>query len=269
MGRKFCITFFLLLILVSNSFAQTPIWPEGEERKAKWRAFNGFALGVNPYIMGDMLKVYRAIPITSGSHFLTRDAHLRLGGATTVSPLLAKLGPFIGISPLLIWDVDFYWNQYFDFLHYRLENIDSPYDAHSLGEMESFFYWGQNFLFSSTFKLAYQGVVLFDILDIEYFLMKDTWYSIELVAAVNDGWDYTNKLALMYEFLPGWRIGTVWENFHIFNSGLTRHMLHLGFMADRKLPLDMTIFFLTGYHVVNPDFVGLRFWTAVIKEWDL
>jgi hypothetical protein len=130
-------------------------------------------------------------------------------------------------------------------------------------------YWGQSATISTMLKLGYKGVILLDMLDVDYLLMGDVWFSLEFQTIVDDGWHYTNKVFLLYEFEPGWRIGAMWENFHIFNSGYTRQIINFGFMADRKLFWNQSLIFLTGYHLENPDFVGLRLWTAILKEWDL
>ena len=269
MFRRSLIAIGLVLILFGSALAQAPIWPKGQPRESKWRAFNGFAVGLNPIIFGDMLKIYRVVPITSGSHILTRDSNVRFGGATTISPLLGKIGPFVGISPLLIMDFDFYWNQYIDPVHIQFDNLEDNYATHIRNEKRVYLYHGQNFLLSSTFKMAYKNLIFVDILDFEYMWMRDTWFSIEFMTVVDDGFHFTNRMFLLYEFKPGWRAGVMWEKFYIFDSDYTRHILNFGFMADQKLPLDMTLVFLTGYHVVNPDFDGLRIWMAVIKEWDL
>ncbi len=269
MDRK-SLTIFILTLLVSvNALAQVPIWPEGEPRKSKWRAFNGAAVGVNPIIFGDMLKLYRVTPIFSHAHMLTRDSNIRFGGAATISPLLGKIGPFVGVSPLLIMDFDFYWNQYIDPVHIQFDSLDDNYSQHIRDRKRVYIYHGQNFLLSSTFKIALAGFIFVDILDFEYMWMRDTWFSIEFMTIMDDGFHFTNRMFLLYEFDPGWRIGAMWEKLYIFNSDYTRHIINFGFMADRKLPMDMSLVFLTGYHIVNPDFNGLRFWTAIMKEWDL
>jgi hypothetical protein len=261
----------LLLLFSGISSAQEvpSIWPKGQPREAKWRAFNALAAGYNPIIFGDWFKVYRAIPITSGSHFLTRDSMVRYGAATMVSPLIAKAGPFVGISPLLILDLDVYWNQYMEFQKPSFDSIHDDYSPHILARKKKTFDVAQNFVFSSTLKLAYAGVILLNMLDVEYLYMQDIWLPIELYTVVDDGWHYTNRTYMFYEYEPGWRIGSMFETFHVLNSGFNRHIVHLGFMADRKLPLDHSLIFLTGYHVDNPDFFGLRIWTAILKEWDL
>ena len=269
MFQRIGLALALALFLVSSTAAQTPIWPEGQPRVAKWRAFNAFGVGFNPIVFGDYLKIYRAIPITSGSHMLTRDSHIRLGGSTVVSPEMAKIGPFVGISPLLICDFDVTWNQYFEFYSRQFDSIHDSYDAHTLRAKDTSFQSGQNVIFSSVLKFAYAGVIVVNLFDIEYFYFQDTWFPIELYTIIDDGWDHYNKTFLLYEYAPGWRIGTMFETFHVINSGLNRHSLNFGFMADRKLPLDMTWVFLTGIHVDNPDFDGLRLWTAILKEWDL
>lgn len=271
MRLRVAILLLVFLLAACCAQAQTPIWPEDQPRRAKWRAYNGIAFGVNPLVLGDMFKVYRAVPITSGSHMLTRDAHVRFGAATTVSPQLAKLGPFVGISPLLIFDLDVYFNEYFDFFHLSFDSIHDPYDAHIRLRRsdEQNFYTGQNLVVSGTFKIMVAGILLVNLLDVEYFYMQDTWFSIELNAVVNDGWDYTNKTLLLYEYAPKWRIGSMFETFHVINTGYNRHMLHFGFMAEEKLPWDMSLILMSGYHLDNPDFSGLRFWTAAFKEWDL
>lgn len=268
MHRRAAAAILLIALLCPPVFAQMPVWPEGEPRNAKWRGFNGMAVGFNPIVFGDLIKIYRVIPITQGAGLLTRDANFRFGGAAVVSPLLFKVGPFVGISPLLICDFDFYWNQYIDPVHIQFDSIRDNYAPHIREERETYWYWGQNLLLSSTFKLAFAGVYFIDILDFEYMYMQDTWFSIEFMTVIDDGFHFNNRMFLMYEFDKGWLVGPMWERFRVFNSGYSRHILNFGMLADRKLPWDMTLILITGYHVENPDFDGLRFWTAVVKEWD-
>lgn len=269
-GRIVALAMLFCMLSVSAAKGQVAaIWPEGEPRESKWRASNLFAVGINPVLFGDIFRAYRAVPITKGESFLTRDSHLRFGGYSLVSPLLAKVGPMVGISPLLICDFDFVWNQYLDVLHYKFDSIHDKYDQDILDEMNPTVAWGQEFLLSSTFKAAYGGVILVDILDTSYILFNDTFYSIEFVTIVTDGIIMTNKVFLLYELEPGIRIGFEHEWFHIPKNNYNRHMVHFGTMLDRKLPLDMTLLLFMGYHVENLDFDGFRFWTAVSKEWDL
>jgi len=238
-------------------------------RVAKWRAFNGCALGFNPIVGGDQFKVYVATPITSRSNFLTRDSHIRTGVNTVVSPLMAKAGPFIGISPLLICDFDLYWSQYYDFVSVPFDHLDDRYNPGIIAQKGHEVKVGQNFFLSTTLKMAYANVILVNMFDIEYFDMDDVWYSIELVTVIDDGFDYYNKLFLFYEYKPGWRAGGMLETFHIVNSGYHRDILNAAFMADKKLPLDMSLIWMVGYHMYNPDYDGIRIWTALLKEWDL
>lgn len=269
MARRLITTLAFILVIASTANAQVAVWPEGESRVAKWRAFNAAGLGINPIIFGDILKIYRVIPITKGKSFLTRDANFRFGGVTTLSPLLMKFGPMIGISPLRLCDFDFYWNQYIDPIHIKFESTDDSYDQHILNQKDVSLFWGQNFLFSTTLKMGYGPVVFLDMFDLEYLWMQDVWFSIEWMTVMDDGWHFTNRLFGFYEFAPGWRVGSMWEHFFVYNSGYKRHMLHFGIFAQEKLPLSMSLLVLTGYHIENPDFVGLRFWGAVLKEWDL
>ena len=269
MPRKLVPALLLVLLCWNAAMAQEAvIWPKGTERRAKWRGNGAVAFGANELIFGGIARAFYAVPITKGKSFLTRDSNVRFGASTLVSPLVVKGGPFVGISPALVLDLDLYYNAYCEPFHAKYDSLDDDYSYWAVADKKKTVGFGQEFVASSTLKLAYAGVILVEMFDLHYFLFGHTWYSIEVVAIVDDGFHYTSKTLLLYEFKPGWRAGFMYDALYVFNSGYERDTLSVAFMGDRKLPWDWTMILSAGYHLNNSNYEGFKVWNAFLKEWD-
>ena len=96
------LSLLIVLFLSSIAFAQSipdiGNLPTGH-RPNSLHVFDGLAVGVNPLVLGDQLKVYYKMPWGEGRSMLTADSHWRVGMNNIISPTYVRPAVMIGVSP--------------------------------------------------------------------------------------------------------------------------------------------------------------------------
>lgn len=264
---------FLLLLMLLPSLAAAQSIPDVSQlptgkRPDSWHIFNGFALGLNPVVFGDQVKAFYKMPWGEGKSLLTADSHWRVGTNSTFSPSYIRPGVMIGVSPLLIMDLDLTYGPGINFMHYAYDSYDDHMDPVVLGEMEDYIGIFHQYSANMTLKAGAGPIAVLHFSDYEYFTSEEYYFNWENGCIFKTGYLMRHKLFLLWEFDKNWRMFTNWEWMHYFTTDKQFQLLSCGLLITNELPYGMSLLFQNGYHLQNEHFTGLKFWMATFREWD-
>lgn len=266
-----CAVFFVLVCFPSLAAAQMipslADLPTGK-RPPSWHIFNGMAAGLNGPVFGDQLKVYRKYPWGEGKSLLTSDSHWRVGSHNTVTPLYVRPGAMIGVSPLLIMDLDVHYGPIINLNDYEFDSFRDNYDPQNMGEVERWFTVRHEAQANMTLKMAAGPVAVLNLTELDYWYSDDYWFSWEIATIMKDGFSLRNRTFVLYEFVPNWRIFVNYENYNYYESDFMTELVSSGLVVMHPPWNNFMFLFQLGYHVHNPDFEGLKLWSAMAMEWD-
>ena len=225
-------------------------------------------MGANPIVFGDMIKVYRKMPWGEGRTLLTSDSHWRIGGHGVFSPAYSRPAVMIGVSPLLIMDLDVHYGPVINTINYTYDSYDDSYDPMNLGDNNQEIGYSHQFTANLTLKAAVGPVAVLHMADVDYFISEDYYFNWEIAAIVKDGWTNRQKTFLLWEFKPDWRMYLNYEWFRYFPAEFQNQLVSTGLLVTNKLPFGSSIILQHGYHLQHPKFFGYKFWMAVFAEWD-
>jgi hypothetical protein len=237
-------------------------------RPNSWHVWNGFALGVNQLVLGDQLKIFRKMPWGEGKHLLTTDSHWRAGLNSVFSPAYIRPAAMIGISPLLICDLELHYGPGFAVWYYKYKSLKDKYDPQNLGDAAEYFHMYHDVQANMTWRLAYGPVAVLSLTDLDYFSNNEPFFHWELATIVKEGFFVRNKSFLLFEFEKDWRVFFNYEIYRNFNSDFLAELLSSGFVVMYPPFHNLLVIIQLGYHLRNPDFGGLKFWAAATMEWD-
>ena len=268
--RKLLLLAFALLVFPALASAQSipsaASLPTGH-RPNSLHIFDGVAIGVNPLVLGDQLKVYYKMPWGEGRTLLTSDSHWRAGFNGTFSPTYIRPAVMIGVSPLLILDIDLHYGPAFNMSNYYFDSVDDNYDAQNFKRREQSFGIFHQTTANTTLKAAVGPVAVLEMFDAEHFDAPQPYFNWETGALLEDGYTIRSKTFLLYEFVANWRVFVNYEWFRYFGSDYQTQLVSAGvFLAE--LPWHTNLMIQNGYHVQNPQFNGYKFWAAMFREWD-
>ena len=260
-----------MLALTGTSFAQMPAGipdlPTGE-RPQSWHIWNASALGWNQPVLGDMIKVYRKMPWGEGKTLLTCDSHARAGGLGTISPYYMRPAVMLGISPLLIMDLDVHYGPGFNVLNHKFKSFRDHYEPMKLGTPDDYMYAFHQFQANLLLKAAYWRFAVLSMNDFNYYKSKDYMFEWEAATIVKDGPDFRTKEFLLYEFIPNWRVYANYENYNYYPAHFMTELASTGIVYMRPSFHNLTVISQVGYHVHNTKYHGIKVWIAAIMEWD-
>lgn len=264
---------FLLLFLLLPVLAPAQSIPDISElptgkRPNSWHFFNGFAFGLNPLVFGDQLKAYYKMPWGEGKTLLTADSHWRVGTNSIFSPSYIRPGVMIGVSPLLIMDLDLTYGPGINFMHYSYDSYDDHMDPMNLGQMENRIGLFHQFSANMTLKAAVGPIAALHFCDYEYFVADEFYFNWENGSIYKTGYLMRHRLFLLWEFDKNWRMFTNWEWSHYFTTHKQSQLLSCGLLITNELPYKFSLLFQNGIHLQNEDFTGIKFWMATFREWD-
>jgi len=237
-------------------------------RPPSWHIYNGTAAGLNGPVLGDMIKVYRKYPWGEGKTLLTSDSHWRVGSHNVVTPAYVRPGVMIGVSPLLIMDLDLHYGPILNFYDYQFDSFRDSYDPQNMGDVETWFTIRHEAQANLTLKAAVGPVAVLNLTDLDYWHSDEYWFSWEIATIMKDGFSLRNKTFVLYEFVPNWRIFLNYENYNYYESDYMTELVSSGVVVMHP-PWNNFMFLLqVGYHVYNPDFEGIKLWGAAVMEWD-
>jgi hypothetical protein len=237
-------------------------------RPDSWHVFNGAAVGLNGPVLGDQLKIYRKMPWGGGKTLLTSDSHWRVGSHNTITPAYIRPAIMLGVSPLLILDLDFHYGPIVNVTDYEFSSFDDNYDPMNMGDADLFFTIRHEAQMNATFKIGAGPIALLSMTDLDYWYADDYWFCWEIATIMRDGWSLRSKTFLLYEFVKNWRVFLNYENYNYYESDYMYEVASSGFVVMHPEWDNFLVILQFGYHVHNPDFEGIKFWGAVVNEWD-
>jgi hypothetical protein len=244
-----------------------PDLPTGP-REDSLHVWNGVAGGVNPLVLGDMIKVFRKMPFGNGETLLTSDSHWRLGAVATVSPTYVRPAILIGISPLLILDVDLHAGPGLNLVHYRFHGYGEDASPEARADMPISF----GMFFQATanvlLKLAAWRVLLLQFVDVNAFYAPEPFYHWEMDTVVKSGFDTRSRTFLGFELVKGAHLIGSYEVYRYHESGWRTQWAALGFLFLGSLPGGTSAIVQVGQHIENEHFRGTRIWLALFWDWD-
>ena len=260
-----------MLLLPAAVWAQTIPTP-GDlptgRRPNSWHIFNGMAAGLNGPVLGDVLKVYRKMPWGVGDTLLNCDSHWRAGGQLMTTPAFIRPSVMAGFSPWLFMDLDVHYGTVINFTEVNFDSYNDSYDAQKPGEPDRYFTLQQQAQANLTLKMAAGPIAVLHFTDLDWWLSDDYYFNWEFATVVRDGFSLRNRTFLLYEFMKNWRIFINYENNNYFESYYMNELVSSGFVIMHPPWNNFLWLFQLGYHVHNPDFEGLKVWSAFVMEWD-
>lgn len=236
-------------------------------RVASWHVWNGSALGLNPVVLGDQVKAFRKIPLGAGGSLLTSDAHVRAGAALTASPLFAHPEVFVGLSPLLVLDVELHWGPAANFLHQTFPGYRSSYTPAERGRQP----WRTGTYHEGgaavTLRAAAGPFALIQLLDVLWFRADDYFFHWDIGTIVHAGWLQRGKTLLLWQPEGAWRLFASYDFTRYAERGFFQHSAGAG-VYDERLPGGFTGILQGAWYVENPDLAGPRIWMAFLHDWD-
>jgi len=242
-------------------------FPTGE-RPDSWHLWTGAALGWNPPVLGTMVKAYRKFPFGTGQSLLTCDQHWRLGPHVTLTPTYARPGFFIGISPLLILDLDVSYGPGLAWFHYVFDSYRQPYDPASrdkVGRTEGMYH---HVMINLVLKAAVWRFALLVMGDADWYQSKRHFFHWEIGTILKTGWDNRAKVFLLFETWKGLRVFANYEFYRYHPTAYVTQLVSGGVIAQGWLPWGTSILVQGGYHLENPDWHGFKIWAAAFWDWD-
>ena len=272
MSRLACLCFSLLaLLLPAVTLAQTLPNPEDlptGPRPSSWHLYNAMAVGLNGPVFGDLFKFYRKMPWGEGKTLLTSDSHWRVGTHDVVSPAYARPAILIGVSPLLIMDLDVHYGPGISFTYEKYKSVYANYDPQNLGDPDGYMKIFHQAQANLVLKAAVGPVAVLHFDDLDYFYCDEPIFLWEVATVVKDGFFLRDKTYVLIEFQPNWRLLLDYENFEYYKSDYKTELLASGIVIQNPAIHNLTMIVQLGYHLRNPDFKGLKIWSAAQMEWD-
>jgi hypothetical protein len=230
--------------------------------------WNGFALGTNPLVFGDLLKAYLKMPWGNGETLLTSDSHWRIGTHLTASPTYLRPAILIGVSPLLILDLDVHYGPGINTYHYTYGSYWDAYDPTSLGPRPPGIGVFHQATANLTLKAAVGPLALLSLLDVDRFWSDQFFFDWECGIIMKDGWDTRSKTFLAWELVKEQRLFVNYEWYRYHSSGFRSQLISAGAILTSKSFFGMTLIGQVGYHLKNEKFKGVKLWMALLREWD-
>jgi hypothetical protein len=219
-------------------------------------------------VLGDLIKVYRKMPWGNGETLLTSDSHWRLGSHNTITPTFVRPAVMIGVSPLLIMDLDVHYGPDLYFTYNRFPSGRSNYDPQNVGEPDEYMHWFHNAQANLTLKAAIGPVALLHMADLDWYKNNEWFFNWDVATLVKEGFFLRNRTFLAAEFQPNWRFFVNYENSKSFETDFLSEVASSGFIVMDPDWNSLTVIIQLGYYIHNPDFKGLKPWAAMTMEWD-
>ena len=185
-----------------------------------------------------------------------------------VSPLIARTGAFIGISPALFFDLDISYFSIFDWSAVFFDSMDASYAPHVRNEMDTEFVYAHMLHGSATIKAAAGKVVLLSITEGARYWVPDKYFNIEVYSIIETGFSLKNQTLLGYKVSD--KLIALIENefFHYYPTEYEKDSFGFGLLLDQVIPYS-SFLCITAYHLENPDFRGWKFLFALISDFPL
>ena len=265
------LTFALLTLTTAIASAQSipdvSDLPTGR-RPNSIHVWGAFAAGENPIVFGAQIKPYLKMPWGEGKTLLTSDSHWRLGGHFTLSPAYSRTAILIGVSPLLICDLDLHYGPGFNTYHVAYDSFDDEYDPLDLGESEDYVGIYHQATANLTLKAAVGPIAMLGMNDADYLHSDEYHFNWDNATIVKTGWVVRSKTFLLYEFVKDWRAFVDYEYLQYFDNEFETHLLGAGIFVANQIFGDYSWLLQAGYHLDHPKFEGIKIWTVFMREWD-
>ena len=242
-------------------------YPTGP-RPDSWHVWNGTAVGWNPPVFGDMLKVYRKFPFGNGESLLTCDSHWRTGAHVTLTPTYARPGVFVGISPWLFLDLDLSYGPGLAWMHYLFDSYHEPYDPAArdkAGRTEGLYH---HVMANVVLKAAWWRLALLQMVDVDWYQSKRYFFHWEIGTILKTGFDTRAKTFLLFEVWKGQRVFANYEYYRYHPTAYVTQLISGGVISQGWIPGGTSLLVQVGWHAENPDWHGVKFWAAAFWDWD-
>lgn len=260
----------LAWLFAFDTLAQGALVPQPTTgaREDTLHIWNGVAAGLNPLVLGDMLKVYRKMPFGSGDTFLTSDSHFRVGALTTVCPTFFRPAILVGFSPWLFLDIDLHAGPGLNFLHYTFHSYDEDASPGARADKP----YGFGMFFQATvnvlLKLAVWRLLLLDFVDINAFYAHEPFYHWEMDTIIRSGFDTRNRTFIGFEVFSTSYFVLSYEVYRYHESGWRTQWVAAGLFILGSLPGGTSVIFQVGQHLENDHFDGARIYLALFWDFD-
>jgi len=263
----------ILIVFLTISLAKAQMMPDLQDlptgkRPNSWHLFTGFATGLNGPLLGSQIKAFRKMPWGEGKSLLTSDSHWRAGTHATVTPTFIRPAVMLGVSPLLITDLDIHYGPSVNFMQKNFESYDDKYDPQNLGDYDGYFEIYHQAEANLALKMAWGPLALLSLTDLDWLAAEDFYFHWELSTIVKDGFFLRHREFLLYEIEKNWRLFLIYENYKYFETDFLSEVAGTGLVV--MVPEYHALMFIMemGYYLHNPDFKGFKLWSAVTLEWD-
>jgi hypothetical protein len=260
-----------LLSLPAAAFAQSiptlTDLPTGP-RPDSWHIWNGTAIGLNGPVFGDLIKIYRKMPWGEGTTLLTSDSHWRYGIHNTACPVFDRPAVLLGVSPLLILDVDVHYGPEIDYIYNNFSSLRDKYFPQHLPPSTGHTHIVQHAQANTVFKIGVGPVAALTLNDFDYFKNNEPYFNWDVATIIKEGFVFRSKTMLLFEFMKDWRFMLDYQNIRYFETGWRNESAGAGFLVMNPAWNHIMVISQLNYYIHNPDFKGLLFWSAVVMEWD-
>ncbi len=271
MPRRLLSALIIILVLPALAAAQSipsaTDLPTGKRPKSR-HVWNAVAAGWNQIVFGDQIKLYRKLPWGQGKTLLTSDSHWRYGINAVMSPAYNRPAIMLGVSPLLIMDLDVSYGPGINVFQFTYDSYKVHFDPMDLGTPD---YYGGVFHQAEAnlvLKAAAWRFAVLHTTDFFYTYSKEYYFNWDAATIIKDGFMFRDKSFLLFQVAEEWRIFADYENFQHRNSAFLTELVATGFVFTRPAFNNFTFIAQLGYHTRNPQFSGLKYWAAAIMEWD-
>ena len=266
MKRRACLVVCVLLFaLVFPAAAQLGAAPP---KTVHWRLGSTVGLGFNELIGGWIAQPYLYIPYGHSKDSLFEQANVRVGSNNVISPNVARVGVFAGISPALFLDLNASYWSLLDWSATRFPSMNSKYDTRSRSERRTEFVTGHVFGVNAQFKAAAGKIVLLSGWDFDRWIVPDKYFNIEIGTIIKTGYRLHGQSFLGFtvddRFIPLLEH----EFLRYYGTGYEKQSAGVGLLVNNVIP-DSSILGVIAYHLYNPDFQGWKFLFAVISDFPL
>jgi hypothetical protein len=237
-------------------------------RPDSWHIWNGSAVGLNGPVFGDLCKIYRKMPWGEGKTLLTADSHWRLGLHNTISPVFYRPEAMIGVSPLLVLDVDVHYGPEINFTYNRFPSLRSHYLPQNLGPATGNGLIVQHAQANTVFKIGWGPLAVLQLTDLDYFKSNVVYFNWDVATLVKEGFFLRAKTMALVEFMKDWRFFLDYQNFHYFSTSFLSESAGGGFLVMNPGFNHLMVITQINYYIHNPDFRGPTIFAAAVMEWD-
>jgi hypothetical protein len=237
-------------------------------RVVHFRLASTLGAGFNELVGGWIAKPYVYVPYGSSKNWLFEQSHVRVGLNNVLSPAVARVGAFAGISPALFFDLNVNYWALLDWSAKRFPSMDSAYDTASRDRRPTEFVFGHVFGLDATLKAAAGKGVLQSSWDLDRWLVPDKYFNIEIGTIIETGWRLHGQTVLGYMADERFAPLLEYEYLKYYPTEFEKHSFGAGLLVSNVIPYSNLVGIMA-YHLHNPDFSGWKFLFAITSDFPL